>query len=403
MRKQIMELDTLAWPDRADIPYEETAQPTAAILGSRGCPWNCDFCSIRPFYEAQEGSLRRLRSPRDVMEEMRHLYHDRSVSLFLFQDDDFLATRARARNWAGELSDLIAESDIGGNVSSKMSCRSDELRPDIIARMVRGGLTHVYMGVESGDVQGLKNMNKMMSPQKHLDAGHMLRAAGLSFDFGFMLMDPWSDFRMIRANAEFLDAFVGDGWSVAGFCRMLPYSGTPVERKLKAEGRLEGSGFEPDYKFLDPKLDRFYAWMLETFHTRNFTNEGLAHLLRAMLFESRLQSERTRWMTSEETRWLQFITARANRSAVTTVLQAVDYFERTPLDEIVVYDGLLAALTARELEEQAVFTHQVERFWSDPGRQARRKARHESLLGGFERSWTFEGPAAWETLGVGVR
>ncbi len=403
LRKQIMDLDSIAWPDRADIGYEQTAQPTAAILGSRGCPWNCDFCSIRPFYEAQEGSLRRLRSPCDVMEEMRHLYHDRSVSLFLFQDDDFLATGARARNWAGELSDLIADSDIGGKVSWKMSCRSDELRPDIIARMVRGGLTHVYMGVESGDVQGLKNMNKMMSPDKHLDAGQMLRDAGLSFDFGFMLMDPWSDFRMIRANAQFLETFVGDGWSVASFCRMLPYSGTPIERKLRAEGRLEGSGFEPDYKFLDPKLDRFYAWMLETFHTRNFTNEGLSHLLRAMLFESRLQSAQTRWMSEEETRWLQYITARTNRSAVTTVLQAVDYFERTALDEIVVYDGFLAALTARELHEQATLTSQLHAFWTDPDRQARRRAQHQSLLGGFEGSWTFDSAEAWETRGVGVR
>ncbi|GFE66819.1 B12-binding domain-containing radical SAM protein [Litoreibacter roseus] len=403
LRKQIMDLDTVPWPERADISYEAADQPTAAILGSRGCPWNCDFCSIRPFYEAQEGSLRRLRSPEDVMEEMRHLYHARGVALFLFQDDDFLATGARARKWAGTLSDLIVDSDIGGKVAWKMSCRSDELRPDIIARMLNGGLTHVYMGVESGDVQGLKNMKKMMSPQKHIEAGNMLRAAGLSFDFGFMLMDPWSDIRMIRSNIAFLDDFVGDGWAVAGFCRMLPYSGTPVERKLKAEGRLTGTGFEPDYRFLDPKLDRYYAWLLETFHTRNFTNQGLAHLLRGMIFESRLQSPQTRWMTEEETRWLQYITARANQSAFVTLGQALDYIDRTPLDEIVTYGGFLGDLTQRELAEQHHLTRQLEAFWSEPSRQIRRRARHDAWLGGgFERSWTHAEPS-WETQGIGVR
>ncbi|MFC6638006.1 hypothetical protein [Sulfitobacter sediminilitoris] len=136
LRKQIMRLDDIPWPDRGDIAYERSERPTAAILGSRGCPWNCDFCSIRPFYEAQDGALRRLRSPGDVVAEMRHLYHDRGVALFLFQDDDFLATGARARNWAGDVADLIADSDIGGKVAWKMSCRSDELRPDIIRRLI---------------------------------------------------------------------------------------------------------------------------------------------------------------------------------------------------------------------------------------------------------------------------
>lgn len=403
LRKQIMQLDDIPWPDRTDIAYERSDRPTAAILGSRGCPWNCDFCSIRPFYEAQEGSLRRLRSPGDVVEEMRHLYHDRGVALFLFQDDDFLATGARARNWAGEVADLIAESDIGGRVAWKMSCRSDELRPYIIARMKRGGLTHVYMGVESGDAEGLKNMNKMMGPEKHIEAGKMLRSEGLSFDFGFMLLDPWSDLRMVRANIDFLDAFVGDGWSVAGFCRMLPYAGTPVARKLQAEGRLGGTAFEPDYRFLDPVLDRFYAWMLETFHTRNFTGRGLANLLRGMIFESRLQSEHTRWMTPQETDWLQFMTARANRSATMTLRQALDYFERTQLDEVTVHSGFLGALTQRELAEQGQITDQLDRFWGDSSRQARRKATHSAARdGGFAKSWTFA-DSDWETRGIGVR
>lgn len=408
LRPQVADLDDLPWPDRTDIPYEQSDQPTAAILGSRGCPWNCDFCSIRPFYEAQEGSLRRLRSAADVVAEMRHLYHDRGVSLFLFQDDDFLATGTRARNWAGEVSDLIADSDIGGRVAWKMSCRSDELRPDIIARMKRGGLTHVYMGVESGDEQGLKNMNKMLKPERHIAAGLMLREAGLSFDFGFMLLDPWSDFRMVRSNIRFLEEFVGDGWSVAGFCRMLPYSGTPTARKLAAEGRLGGTVFEPDYRFLDPRLDRFYAWMLETFHTRNFTSQGLAHILRALIFESRLHCAHTAWMQPTETRWLQYIAARSNQSACLTLLQALDHFEATPLEDVTVHSGYLADLTAREVTEQALLTRQVERFWTDPDRQARRRARHDAWLsGGFDRSWTHTGltsaETAWETRGIGVR
>jgi anaerobic magnesium-protoporphyrin IX monomethyl ester cyclase len=403
VRHQIDPLDALPWPVRDDIPYEEADRPTASILASRGCPWDCSFCSIRPFYEAQGGSLRRMRKPADVVEEMRHLYHDRGVTMFLFQDDDFLATGSRARNWAGEIADRIAASDIGGRVAWKMSCRSDEVRPDILERLKAGGLTHVYMGVESGDETGLGNMNKMLKPDRHLAAGQMLRSAGLSFDFGFMLMDPWSDLSQVRANVDFLDRFVGDGWSVLGFCRMLPYAGTPVWDRLTAEGRLLGTEAEPDYAFLDPKLDRFYAWLLETFHTRNFTTRGLSHILRTIIFESRLHVGEMAWMTPIEVATVQYMAAQANRTATTILRAAIDHVERTGLQDLSVSFGYLAELTEREKTEEARLTAQLAAFWGDPSRQARRRTTSRKLPDtGFAGGWTYSS-GAWETRGEGVR
>jgi anaerobic magnesium-protoporphyrin IX monomethyl ester cyclase len=80
-----------------------------------------------------------------------------------------------------------------------------------------------------------------------------------------MLLEPYSTITTVRNNIAFLDRFVGDGWTVAGFCRTLPYTGTPLKHQLEAEGRLLGTAFEPDYNFLDPRLDLFYDWMLLTF------------------------------------------------------------------------------------------------------------------------------------------
>lgn len=74
LRPAIEDLDLLPFPEHSDIDYRRQDLSTASILGSRGCPWNCSFCSIRPFYEAQGGKLRRLRSPAAVVEEM-HLFH----------------------------------------------------------------------------------------------------------------------------------------------------------------------------------------------------------------------------------------------------------------------------------------------------------------------------------------
>src|SRR5215213_1608058 len=288
LRPSVSDLDTLPWPDREDIDYAAHDLPTASVLGSRGCPWDCSFCSIRPFYEAQEGPLRRMRRPEAVVEEMEALYRERDVPVFLFQDDDFLAGGNRARQWAIDIADGLIRAGLSGKVAFKVSCRSDEIHEDCMRKLIAGGLTHVYMGVENGDPQGLLNMSKRIKPEQHLRAGRILKELGLSFDFGFMLLDPYSTFGMVRNNIDFLDAFVGDGWAVASFCRMLPYAGTPLKTRLETEGRLLGTPFEPDYRFLDPKLDLFYDWMLETFHVRNFTDDGLCHLLSALQFELQL-------------------------------------------------------------------------------------------------------------------
>ena len=383
LRDPVADLDELPWPDRSSIAYERHPFPTASVLGSRGCPWNCSFCSIRPFYENQGGKLRRLRSPERIVDEMIDLVERRSVHTFLFQDDDFLATGRRARDWAVAIADLIVQRGYGGRLAFKVSCRSDEIEAECLRRLMAGGLTHVYMGVESGDEIGLSNMNKMIKPETHFRAGRLLRSLGLSFDFGFMLMDPWSTFESIRNNIAFLEEFVGDGWSVAPFCRMLPYAGTPVRRRLEADGRLLGTPFEPDYRFLDPRLDLFYDWMLATFHTRNFTTEGLCNLLRFGLFEARLRAPAAGRVTAEERAQLQCIASVCNQQACLTLRAALNHVERTPLDELRQDGEYLEGLRALEQREEARLTAE---YMACRRRIDARGA--GTAEGGFDKGWT---------------
>jgi radical SAM superfamily enzyme YgiQ (UPF0313 family) len=396
LRETVADLDQLPWPERSDIDYESNPLATASILGSRGCPWNCSFCSIRPFYEQQGGRLRRLRRPDAVVAEMVDLNERRNVPLFLFQDDDFLATGRRARDWGGAIADLLAENGTAPRIAFKMSCRSDEVHEETLRRLMRGGLTHVYMGVESGDLDGLANMNKMLKPEAHLRAGAILKSLGLSFDFGFMLMDPSSTFSSIRNNIDFLTAFVGDGWSIAPFCRMLPYAGTPVRTELERQGRLKGTDFQPDYAFLDPKLDFYYDWMIRTFHRRNFTSEGLCHVLRYLMFEARLRIGGIDDERARMTAVLQYITSRANRLAGDILRAGLDYVERTPLAQLRPDDEFLEGLTQWEEAAEDALMRDIAAYMAAT---EQRRRRHDA--GSFGKSWTF-GASAREAAGIGA-
>jgi radical SAM superfamily enzyme YgiQ (UPF0313 family) len=398
LARVVEDLDVLPRPDRRSIDYEGHPMPTASILGSRGCPWDCSFCSIRPFYEEQGGALRRLRKPREIVDEMIDLHLHRKVPIFLFQDDDFLAGGKSAKLWAVEIADLVAAAGFSGEIAFKISCRSDEIEEDLLERLMAGGLTHVYMGVESGDEEGLINMSKRMKPEAHLRAGRILKKFGLSFDFGFMMVDPYSSLRSIRQNVNFLEEFIGDGWTVAPFCRMLPYAGTPIKRRLEAEGRLLGTAFEPDYKFLSPKLDLFYDWMIRTFYERNFTNQGLCHILRGLLFEARLRLPSRNRVSEGQRAYLHHLTAVCNRVACYTLRCAVNHIEAMPLAKLEQDPRYLDGLTAHERREEARLIHEVAQYYEWVHQD------HSPIpgpVGGFEKSWTFyEGDR--EAAGVGA-
>jgi len=118
------------------------------------------------------------------------------------------------------------------------------------------GLYLVYMGLESGNDEGLSALNKRITVEQNLTAVATLKRLGIDFAFGFMLFEPSTTFATVRQDLEFLRAIVGDGCTAATFCRMVPYDGTPIKDEL-IQGRFHGDVCNPYYDFLDPKLGEF--------------------------------------------------------------------------------------------------------------------------------------------------
>lgn len=287
-RQDNVDLDSLPWPERTHVAYHRHSLPTASVLASRGCPWKCSFCSIITFYDGNGTRGRRRRDPILVVDEMEYLVRERGVRLILFQDDDFLAGGRDAREWAQTIASETMRRGLQERLRFKFSCRSDEIREETLAPLVEAGLSHVYLGVEAGDPEALKTLNKHITPETHFRAGEILRSFDLSFDFGFMLLEPWSTLSTVRNNLRFLREFCAGGYSAAGFCRTLPYVGTPMEQQMRAEGRLVGPALEADYNFLDPRLDAMWDFSLVAFAGRNYGKDAIWDRLRGLLFEAQL-------------------------------------------------------------------------------------------------------------------
>jgi hypothetical protein len=59
---------------------------------------------------------------------------------------------------------------------------------------------------------------------------------------------------------------------------MLPYDGTPIKEELERTGRLRGDVCNPDYDFLDPRLEDFYEQLTRIVDIKGWIHgyEGLS-------------------------------------------------------------------------------------------------------------------------------
>jgi radical SAM superfamily enzyme YgiQ (UPF0313 family) len=258
LRPLIHDLDALPHPVRDFKPMAVLGRNIMPILASRGCARTCSFCSIHTFYRSVPGKVVRIRKPVNVVQEMKLLYEQRDISVFLFQDDDFPVFGPAWRRWALELVDELYRQNLAGHVIWKINCRADAVERELFMRMRDAGLYLVYMGLESGTEDGLDVLHKEITVEENLQAVDTLKELGLMFQYGFMLFDPSSTFESVRDNIKFLRRVVGDGSAAATFCRMLPYDGTPIKDELKRSGRLKGDVCDPNYDFLDPSLERYF-------------------------------------------------------------------------------------------------------------------------------------------------
>ena len=258
LRPLVRDLDDLPYPERNQRPMAVLGRKALPILASRGCVRTCSFCSIHVFYRAAPGKVVRTRKPAEIVREMRMLHDERGITVFLFQDDDFPLFGPVWQRWTREFIAELYRAQLAGKVIWKINCRADAVDPVLFAEMKEAGLYYVYMGLESGSDDGLETLNKDITVAENIRAVEILKSLGLVYEFGFMLFDPSTTFDSVRDNVAFLRQIAGDGSASAAFCRMLPYDGTPIKDVLAKEGRLKGDVCDPDYDYLDPRVDAYF-------------------------------------------------------------------------------------------------------------------------------------------------
>ncbi len=373
-RPLIENLDTLPLPVRDAELKPQMGMPAASILSSRGCNFDCSFCSIRRFYGSAPGHLRRSRSAGNVADEVEALYR-KGARVFDFKDDDFgMKGRSRSR-WIEDFARELERRSLSNDIFLKVSCRIDEIEQETLQRMKEIGLGMVYLGIESGSEEGLKSFNKHYGVGEIRGTLQKLEAARMGFEYGFMILEPSSSFDSIRENISFLRELCLGGRVVAHFARTYPYVGTAVAARLEADGRLKGTIDYPDYNYLDGRIDIFERFLNRAFGRFLFDTQGLVNQIQNSFWNALLQQKFSAdsYYVEGYTRYLMMLTDGCNRSTLTALSKAVDYMdERSEVEilrdwkeiEFAIQEVLLAqSRVEKQLDLLNRTYHTMPEFW----------------------------------------
>lgn len=246
-------LDELPFADRSLTAryrrhYYHGLQPRSASLEtSRGCPFDCNFCSVWVFYQRRAGS----RSPASIVRELESIEEEH----VFFTDDIAFLDRAVY----GELGERIAASGIRKEFGA-------ETRTDLVLRYRKlferwreAGLRTVFLGVEKIDDDGLAAVRKRTrgGSDTNVEAIHVLRESGITPMTTFITDPAWGEEEFDRLE-EFIDRL---GLPNASFTVLTPLPGTELYAARESELTTHDYGYYDVMHAVLPTrlpLGRFY-------------------------------------------------------------------------------------------------------------------------------------------------
>ena len=234
------DLDSLPFPDREAVDFKKYIKDTyfgrraADVLSSRGCPFNCTYCfgAARSKRNAfSSGPYFRAVSPARVVEEIDLLYRKYGVRAIKFNDIEFCVSQKRVAQICEGLLRL-GHPDLRWRAVT----RATSVAPELLRLMRRAGCRSIYYGVETGDAELLRAMDKKVTLEEIRKVVRDSWAAGIRPEASFLLGVPGETEATARRTIDFaleLNPFL------ATFHVFVPFPGTLLEGRLPDPPRLD--------------------------------------------------------------------------------------------------------------------------------------------------------------------
>ncbi|MFH1046112.1 MAG: radical SAM protein [Candidatus Omnitrophota bacterium] len=233
-RETISDLDSLPWPEREDLPlykyndgFAGMPVPNVQMWTSRGCSFQCSYC-LWPQTIYREHRYR-MRTPRDVVDEMQYLIQRYQFKAVYFDDDVININREHVF----ALCEEIIKRKI--NIPLAAMARADLMDEALLQIMVNAGFYAIKYGVESADDGILKLCKKDMDLPKVKKVIQLTKAMGVKVHLTFCLGLPGETEESVNRTLQFIAEVKPDSFQVS---LATPFPGTAYFAYAKQHGLL---------------------------------------------------------------------------------------------------------------------------------------------------------------------
>ena len=243
-------------------------RPVAHMITTRGCPYNCIFCSTTKHYKRF-----RVRSAEKVLDEMAELIARYGIREFHFHDDSFAADPDRVRSLCEGI--VARGMDIKWQVSQGIT--SSRLDADLLALMKRSGMYRVGFPIESGSRDTLRFIRKPIRLDKVRTLIATCNELGL-YCFGcFMIGFPEETPEEVEQTRRFI---LDSGLDYIKVSITQPLRGSDLYGEYERLGLLDatsggstyGHTLYPTRHFTAPELNAIRRRILGDFGRRRLRN-----------------------------------------------------------------------------------------------------------------------------------
>lgn len=230
--KRINNIDQLPFPDYGLVGglklYSARTRfyPAAPIFTTRGCPFECSFCSKDVF-----GNMVAYRSAENVIQEIISLKKNYGIKEIDILDDNFTLNRRHAQ----DILDLIIKERVNLAFSLKNGVRVESLDEDILFQMKRAGFYKIAFGIESADENVLRLCNKQLDINKLRRIALSAKKLGFKVSGFFIIGLPGETRQSVVKTFRFAKELKLD---TANVCMATPYPGTGLYDYVKKHGRF---------------------------------------------------------------------------------------------------------------------------------------------------------------------
>ena len=239
-RELIENLDELPYPDWSLLENHEEIN-YMPIQTSRGCPYNCKFCSVIKVF----GRKYRFRSVDSVIAEIKHLlkiFEGTKAKRIFFYDDNFSANRKRVKSLLNKILDQKIKMPTWFS-QDRLDIAEDE---ELVELMAKAGCMRIMAGIESINPKTLQEYNKGQKVEGIKEAISVLHKHGIGVHGMFVLGGENDDIDSIKKTMSFI---IENKIDTVQIMMLIPFPGTEIYNEYKQQGRMIFYGAKDWYLF----------------------------------------------------------------------------------------------------------------------------------------------------------